>query len=453
MQNRANPTTQRLEIWLTPTYKTTKASEVDTLLYMSSIPSKVVGGSTYLTVDVLPYLDGERAVRVQEAELLAQVKRHDQFNLVRIDDTGQSIALLNYPEFVDDPFPSLQESWRVDLSCSTVSYRTYADSLNPPILHRKELLLQPDDPRREAYAELTRTAESIGLFDDPRRIGYQRQWLALIREKGYRIEGHSLVPIGNDESLEDGEADLAPLHADWEASRHLTALVRYGFSAPVQSLARYGFFDGSHRLFDYGCGRGDDVRGLSENGLSATGWDPYFAPDNTISSADIVNLGFVINVIEDFDERVEALTRAWSLAERVLVVSVMLENQNDPRGQRFRDGVMTLRGTFQKYFTQSGIKTFLEQVLDEEPIPVAPGVLYLFRDKDMEQRFLMDRYHRSCIASPVTSTKSFPTILSRLPLRRHWKGSSYSTCQVMGLCRASLFRRWRKTDWPSINLH
>jgi DNA phosphorothioation-associated putative methyltransferase len=169
-------------------------------------------------------------------------------------------------------------------------------------------------------------------------------------------------------------------------------LVRYGFSAPVQSLARYGFLDGAYQLFDYGCGRGDDVRGLTENGLSATGWDPYYAPENPVSSADIVNLGFVINVIEDFDERVEALARAWSLAERMLVVSVMLENQNTPRGQRFRDGVMTLRGTFQKYFTQSGIKAFLEQVLDEEPIPVAPGVLYVFRDKDIEQRFLMDRY-------------------------------------------------------------
>jgi DNA phosphorothioation-associated putative methyltransferase len=359
---------------------------------MNSIPSKVVGGSTYLIVDVLSYLDDERAARVQEAEQLAQVRRHDQFNLVRIDEMGQSIALLNYPEFVDDPFPSLHESWLVNLDCSTVSYRTYADSLNPPILHRKELLLQPDDPRREAYVELTSTAESIGLFDDPRRIGYQRQWLALIREKGYRIEGHSLVPIGNDESEAEGGVDLAPLHAGWGASRHLTALVRYGFSAPVQSLARYGFLDGRYQLFDYGCGRGDDVRGLTENGLLAAGWDPYYAPDNPLSSADIVNLGFVINVIEDFDERVEALTRAWSLAERLLVVSVMLENQNEPRGQRFRDGVMTTRGTFQKYFTQSGIKTFLEQVLDEEPIPVAPGVLYLFRDKDSEQRFLMDRY-------------------------------------------------------------
>lgn len=87
------------------------------------------------------------------------------------------------------------------------------------------------------------------------------------------------------------------LHAGWQASGHLTALVRYSFSALVQSLARYGFPDERCALFDYACGRGDDVRGLIENGLSAAGWDPYYAPDNPLSAADIVNLGFVINVI------------------------------------------------------------------------------------------------------------------------------------------------------------
>jgi len=72
--------------------------------------------------------------------------------------------------------------------------------------------------------------------------------------------------------------------------------------------------------------------------------------------------------------------------------TVMLANQNDVAGQRFRDGVLTRRGTFQKYYTQAEIKAFLEAALEEEPIPVAPGVLYVFRDKDAEQRFLVDRY-------------------------------------------------------------
>jgi DNA phosphorothioation-associated putative methyltransferase len=82
--------------------------------------------------------------------------------------------------------------------------------------------------------------------------------------------------------------------------------VRYGFSAPVQSLARHGFLDGSYRLFDYGCGRGDDVRGLARERSDRQRLGSVLCPDNPIHAADIVNLGFVINVIEDFDERLDA---------------------------------------------------------------------------------------------------------------------------------------------------
>lgn len=180
---------------------------------MGSVPHKAVGGRTYLHVDTLSLLDTVLAARVAAAEQLAQVKRREHFNLVRIDDAGPCIALLNYPEFADDPFPALRESWLVDLDRSEVGYRTYVDSLNPPILHRKELLLLPDDPRREGYAELTRMAESIGLFEDPKRIGYRRQWLHLVQEKGYHLVGHTLAPLGNDESDEsEAEAAQLPLH-------------------------------------------------------------------------------------------------------------------------------------------------------------------------------------------------------------------------------------------------
>ncbi len=131
----------------------------------------------------------------------------------------------------------------VDPEAGTATLRTYADSLNPPILHRKELLLPADHPRRAEFAALTEACEAIGLFDEPTRIGYRRQWLDLVREKGYRIEDHALVPLGNTEG--DGDAGDEPqdavLFGHWQAARQLTALVRYNFSAPVQSLARYGF--------------------------------------------------------------------------------------------------------------------------------------------------------------------------------------------------------------------
>ena len=358
----------------------------------STVPRKIVGDNLYVHIDALPLLPAEWQAWVATSEQRAQVQRYTQFNLVRIDATQRQIALLHYPEFGNDPFPALEQSWRVDLDQDHVSYRTYADSLNPPILHRQELLLSPDDPRRPALAALTQTAEDLGLFADPKRIGYQRQWQALIRDSGYRLQGQALVPLGNAESAEQETMSHAATPEDWVAARQRTALVRYGFSAPIQALARYGLLDGHYSVFDYGCGRGSDVQGLRDNGITASGWDPYYAPDQLIHSADLVNLGFVINVIEDFEQRVDALSRAWALAERLLVVSVMLSQDNAPRGEPFRDGVMTTRGTFQKYFTQAEIKAFLEQVLDEEPIPVAPGVLWVFRDKALEQRFLMERY-------------------------------------------------------------
>ena len=358
---------------------------------MASSPGKTVGQRTYLHVEAAATLTVTEMAGLLDAERLAGVQRGEQYNLIRMDADGSQIALLNYPDFFDEPFPALRESRLVNLAAGTVSYRSYADSLNPPILHRKELLLPADHPRRAEYAELTAAAETIGLFDQPTRIGYQRQWRALVQERGYRIAGHHLMPLGNAETSDDASTHDPSWHHGWQAARHLTALVRYNFSAPVQTLARYGFLDGQFSLFDYGCGRGDDLRGLRENGLNVAGWDPYYAPDQPLQPADLVNLGFVINVIEDHDERLTALLRAWSLAERLLVVAVMLTNQNDPRGQPFRDGVLTQRGTFQKYYTQAEIKAFIAAALDQEPIPVAPGVFYVFRDPEAEQRFLLDR--------------------------------------------------------------
>lgn len=356
---------------------------------MTIAPSKTVAGRSYVHVSCLDRLSAEVRERIEVAARTIGVVPESGFNVVRIEpDTGR-FAFLNYPGFFDEPFPSLRESWLVDSTSGEMSYRTYAESLNPPILHRKERLLPEGHERRAEYLTLTEAAESIGLFDDPTRIGFRKQWLELIRSKGYTLSGHALLPIGNDESNDGEHVDAGTLPA---VARHLTALKRYGFSAPVQTLARYGFLDGRYTVFDYGCGRGDDIRGLRENGIDVGGWDPHFAPDQPIRSANIVNLGFVINVIENLNERIEALRKAYALCEQVLVVAAMLANQNAIDGQRFSDGVLTRRGTFQKYYSQSELKEFIEVVLGEEPIAVGPGIFYLFHDKDAEQRFLAERY-------------------------------------------------------------
>ncbi|WP_347259291.1 DNA phosphorothioation-associated putative methyltransferase, partial [Methylocaldum sp.] len=247
------------------------------------------------------------------------------------------------------------------------------------------------------FEALTSAAEQIGLFDDPCRIGFKQAWEILLAQRGFRLAGHDLVPIGNDESDSPGLLTSIPpfekggLGGIGGIARHLTALTRYGFSAPIQTLTRFGFLDGSKTVFDYGCGRGGDVRGLRENGIEAAGWDPYYAPEETRRNAHIVNLGFVINVIEDMDKRVEALQGAYRLAEELLVVSAMLANPDAVRGTPYGDGILTSRNTFQKYYSQGELRAFIAEVLDEEPLPVGPGIFYVFKDKDAEQRFMVGR--------------------------------------------------------------
>nr|MBL8456256.1 DNA phosphorothioation-associated putative methyltransferase [Zoogloeaceae bacterium] len=306
-------------------------------------------------------------------------------NVLKLDEAGRTVSALNYPDFFSVAFPELREAWHVDLTDGRVSYRNYADSLNPPILHRKELLLPADHPDRPRFAALTAQAESLGLFGESRLIGFRVAWEARIAGAGYRIDDHELLPLGNAVELK------ASGEADGRIERHRTALSRSALSAPMQTLVRHGLLVPERTCFDYGCGRGDDLSCLLDSGYTAGGWDPYYAPDGERMPADFVNLGFVINVIEDFDERVEALRAAFALAGTLLVVSVMLYGSTPPPGRPFRDGYRTQRNTFQKYFTQSELKDFVENVLDAEAIPVGPGIIYVFVDKAAEQRFLFGR--------------------------------------------------------------
>ena len=177
-------------------------------------------------------------------------------------------------------------------------------------------------------------------------------------------------------------------------ARHRTALRRNTFSSPFQHLLRLGFLDGTQSVFDYGCGLGDDLRLLKSMGVPAAGWDPVYRPQAKRYAADIVSLGFVLNVIEDSGERTDTLKSAFALASKALVVSVMLGYQRK-RAQfdAYHDGVRTQRNTFQKYFTQDEFRAYLHAVLDANAVPIAPGICIVFRDPADEQLFLLSRQH------------------------------------------------------------
>jgi DNA phosphorothioation-associated putative methyltransferase len=178
-----------------------------------------------------------------------------------------------------------------------------------------------------------------------------------------------------------------------QIDRHKTAIPRSSVSAPVFLLQSGGIITDSTTVLDYGCGKGTDVMALKKAGIQAHGWDPHFAPEtDQLIECDVVNLGFVLNVIEDRAEREEALRRAFGYARKCLAVSVMLIGKGDLSNSRpYKDGFITSRKTFQKYFSQGEIREFIASVLDVEPIVAGPGIFFVFRDEVAEQRFLFRR--------------------------------------------------------------
>lgn len=355
-------------------------------------PGKQVRGRRYVHADNLPHLDHQARTAFGKACELIAPRGKPSFNVVRLDNELEEVALLNYPALGLDPFPTLASSWRVHLPSGLVTYRDYAQSLNPPILHRTELLLPNEHDNRAACIALTSECEAVGLFANTTIIGFQRQWMELIRKKGYELAGFSLVPLGNVRESEPETTRSGDLLVTAPIERHRSALSRTAISAPVQSLLRDGLLHPGKSFFDYGCGRGDDITSLQANGFQALGWDPYYRPQPERVSAEVVNLGFVINVIEDRAERVDALERAFALATEVLAVAAMLATEGQPTyGRSYRDGVVTTRNTFQKYYTQAELQQFVEAVLDEDAYPAAPGVFYVFKNRAVEQTYLLTK--------------------------------------------------------------
>jgi DNA phosphorothioation-associated putative methyltransferase len=125
-----------------------------------------------------------------------------------------------------------------------------------------------------------------------------------------------------------------------------------------------------------------------------------------------VNLGYVLNVVEDPAERVATLLSAWGLARKLLVVSVLVKGAPEPgESEAYQDGVLTSRHTFQKYFAQQEAQQFLEDALEHIAVPVALGIFYVFRDPLDHQAFLTARSRRR------VDWESLPLGLGEPPVR------------------------------------
>lgn len=320
----------------------------------------------------------------------------DEFNIIKLRTNVPRISFLRYPEFFENPHPALEESVSIDLTTGKSFRMGYRDNINPPILHRKELFLSRDHPQWSQFASLSTEEERAGLLENTSLIGFRLNWDRLLEARGLTLDGHKLVGLERDASKAEFESAS---EISLPVQRHRTALTRYDLSKPVKTLLEFDQLRPDHSFLDYGCGLGTDIRALKELGYDATGWDPVHAPDGLRTPADIVNLGYVLNVIEDPAERVETLISAWRLARRLLVVSTLIGDAatSAPAGMPFNDGILTRRNTFQKYFTQKELQHYIEDALDVPTVPVAVGIFYVFSDLSSHELFVQSRSRRSVV--------------------------------------------------------
>lgn len=177
--------------------------------------------------------------------------------------------------------------------------------------------------------------------------------------------------------------------------RHRTALTRGVLSKPIRYAIHDAIIAPGATVLDYGCGRGSDVARLRALGYDCFGWDPHLAPDGPLRVSHVVNLGYVVNVIESQAERVDALTKAWALTAGVLIVTARLKF--DVVGQElipFEDGYLTTRGTFQKFFDHSELQHWVTSTLGAPVVAAGPGRFYVFRDPTAREAFLATRQRR-----------------------------------------------------------
>ena len=314
----------------------------------------------------------------------------DAWNIVKFNKNNFKLSLLSYPTFESYAYPALDHSFTIDLAKLSVREASYKESSNPPILHRKEAFVSDDYPLREEFCGITKEGESIGLYKNTKTIGFKQSWERLISRKGCRLdELGRLQPKLAIPTLIAPDSDTQV-----EIARHKTAIDRNQLSAPMKLLARHGYLSGDRSILDYGCGKGDDLTELQAHGIDCIGWDPAHRPGTDLIISDIVNLGFVLNVIEDRTERDLTLQRAWEYADKLLMVSVMVAGESLIRQfQPYKDGIITTINTFQKYYSQSEIRTYLESTLEQNAIAVGQGIFILFKDKREEQVFLLERQH------------------------------------------------------------
>ncbi|MFD5209332.1 DNA phosphorothioation-associated putative methyltransferase [Streptomyces anulatus] len=232
----------------------------------------------------------------------------------------------------------------------------------------------------------------------------------------------------------------------WSSDRRLTAISRASVSVPARQAVIDNQVAPDRTVLDYGCGRGGDVRALQRLAFRVVGWDPFYQPETRLEPADVVLLTYVLNVIEDPQERRRTLKEAWDLAGTVLVASARLTwEKSKVNGETFGDGLLTSRQTFQHLYSPGELRMYVEEVTGVRTVSATPGVVYAFKDDAarlgyLAQRILPDAewLTSSDTVSAIAAVVDHAERRGRLP---HMEEVPRPVAQLLGHLRPNQIRR------------
>ncbi|MFF8764929.1 DNA phosphorothioation-associated putative methyltransferase [Nocardiopsis dassonvillei] len=119
--------------------------------------------------------------------------RPPAWNLVKLQHEGRGVGWFDYPDFDADPHPRLANSYTVDLPTFITSFRSYEESEDRPLLHKKHEFLPPEDPDASKYRRLSQAENRAGLYQNPALIRTEQGWESELDRCGRRLQGHRLV--------------------------------------------------------------------------------------------------------------------------------------------------------------------------------------------------------------------------------------------------------------------
>ncbi len=141
-------------------------------------------------------------------------------NIIKIHRRSGKLSYLVYPDFETDPHPVLLRCIRLNLRARQIDCYDYAQSPNPPVLHRKETFLLREHELYAKFARLTAQEEKHGLLDEPSGIGTREGWARRLQERGFAVQGHRLFRIARQpDILEATQATEGDRHANDSCAR------------------------------------------------------------------------------------------------------------------------------------------------------------------------------------------------------------------------------------------